>query len=160
MSSRVGPGQAGIPIEMHGAPTSVVDPFKQNASDDPEAVEAAKQALQKRNGGTYGWDAKTKIFERFPVERLAAPHSPMGDSLGNARHLEQPVSRPRERRARMRSNSPSRGDPSEPDLPERLSADERRELKAKVDARRRELVKASEKVERSLDREWRRESAA
>jgi hypothetical protein len=71
-----------------------------------------------------------------------------------------PATRPREQRARTRSTSPSRGSPDDlGDLPHRLSADERRELKAKVDARRREVVGATEKVERSLERHWRENAA-
>jgi hypothetical protein len=72
-----------------------------------------------------------------------------------------PATRPREQRARTRSTSPSRGSPDDlGDLPHRLSADERRWLKTKIDARRREIVRASERAERSLERERRRESAA
>jgi hypothetical protein len=157
MSSRVDPGQqaAGVTFELTGAPEHIVAAFQRNASDDPEAAEAAKQRLQARDGTPYSWDSETKLFERLP----AVVHSPMGDSLGNALRL-QTATRPRERRARSRSSAPTRGSPDDlGDLPHRLSADERRLLKAKVDARRRELVAASDRAERSLEREWRRATA-
>jgi hypothetical protein len=75
----------------------------------------------------------------------------------------EPETRPRKRRARSRSTAPTRGPPDDPgELPQRLSADERRELKKRIDARRRELVAAPEqadKVERSLERHWREDAA-
>lgn len=59
-----------------------------------------------------------------------------------------------------RSTAPTRGDPDDlGDLPHRLTADERRALKEKVDARRRELVAASDRAERSLEREWRKDAS-
>jgi hypothetical protein len=72
----------------------------------------------------------------------------------------EPETRPQKRRARSRSTAPTRGPPDEPgELPQRLTADERRALKIKIDARRREVVRATKKVEHSLERHW-RESAA
>jgi hypothetical protein len=70
------------------------------------------------------------------------------------------AARPRERRVRRSHGSASRGDPSEPP-PARppLTAAERNYLRARIDARRREVVRATDKVERSLERHW-RESAA
>jgi hypothetical protein len=71
-----------------------------------------------------------------------------------------PETRPRKRRARSGSTAPTRGPPDEPgELPHPLTADQRRELKAKVDARWREVVRATEKVERSLERHWRENAA-
>jgi hypothetical protein len=72
------------------------------------------------------------------------------------------ATRPRERRAR-RSGSSRGGPSSESDPPPPrppLTRAERDYLRGKIDARRREIVAASERAERSLEREWRRESAA
>jgi hypothetical protein len=158
MSSRVEPGQqaAGVAFELTGAPEWVVTAFQRNASNDPEAVEAAKQSLEKRDGAPYSYDPETKLFERRPPKkRSPVVHVP---------ERREPVARPRERRAvARRASTSSRGSPdgSEPPLDRpRLTRAERAALKAKVDARRREIVRASERAERSLEREWRRESAA
>jgi hypothetical protein len=65
--------------------------------------------------------------------------------------------RPRERRARRAGSSrdgPSSSESDPPPAGPRLTRAERAALKDKVDARRRELVAASEKVERSLERHW------
>jgi hypothetical protein len=74
--------------------------------------------------------------------------------------VASPAARPRERRVRRSRGSASRGDPSEPP-PARapLAAAERAYLRAKIDARRREVVRATEKVERSLERHWREDAA-
>jgi hypothetical protein len=140
---------------MVGVPEHVLAAWKANASDDPEAVEVAKQRLQKRDaeGTPYTWDPETKLFER--LQRLpAVVHVP---------ERREPVARPRERRAvARRASTSSRGSPdgSEPPLDRpRLTRAERVALKAKVDARRRELVAASERVERSLERHWRKDAA-
>jgi hypothetical protein len=133
-----------------GTPAHVLAAWKANASDDPEAVESAKQTLQARDGAEYAWDSKTKIFERLPMPVAAATVR------------RTPVASPGEQGQRGRTSSaPTRGSPDDlADLPQRLSADERRALKAKVDARRREVVRATEKVERSLERHWRKDAAA
>jgi hypothetical protein len=144
----------GIAIELVGAPAHVLAAFQQNASNDPEAVEAAKQRLEKRDGAPYSYDPETKLFERLPaVVHVPKRREPVAPT-------ETGATRPRERRARSRSTAPTRGSPDDSgDLPQRLSADERRALKAKVDARRREVVKASERAERSLELAWRRATA-
>jgi hypothetical protein len=141
-----------VTIELVGVPKRVVAAFQQNASDDPEAVESAKRALHERDGETYAWDSKTKFFTRLPAPVAAATVR------------RSPVASPGEQGRRGRSSSAStRGSPDDPgELPQRLSADERRELKKRIDARRRELVAAPEQadtVERSLERHWREDAA-
>jgi hypothetical protein len=155
MSSRVDPGQqaAGVTFEFSGdrVPEHVIAAAQANASDDAEAVEAAKQRLQKRHGVLFSWDVKTKLFERLPAVVVHVPER------------REPVARPRERRAvARRASTSSRGSPdgSEPPLDRPLTRAERDYLRARVDARRREVVRATEKVERSLERHWRKDAAA
>jgi hypothetical protein len=156
MSSRVEPGDKPqvVTAELVGVPEHILAAWKANASDDPEAVEVAKQRLEARDGVPYTWDAETKLFERLPAVVHVVVHVP---------ERREPVARPRERRAvARRASTSSRGSPdgSEPPLDRpRLTRAERDALKAKVDARRRELVRASEKVERSLERHWRKDAA-
>jgi hypothetical protein len=154
MSSRVEHGHqaAGIPFEFTGAPEWVVEAAKRNASKDPEAFEAAKQRLQERHGVPFSWDPETKLFERLPAGVVHVPE--------RREPVASPAARPRERRVRRSRGSTSRGDPSEPP-PARppLTAAERAYLRARIDARRREVVRATEKVERSLERHWKEDAA-
>jgi hypothetical protein len=154
-ATKFAPHRPAVTFEFSGVPEHVVATAQANASDAPEAVEVAKQRLQERDaeGAPYTWDPKTKLFER--LQRLpAVVHVP---------ERREPVARPRERRAvARRASTSSRGSPdgSEPPLDRpRLTRAERDALKAKVDARRREVVRASEKVERSLERHWREATA-
>jgi hypothetical protein len=75
-----------------------------------------------------------------------------------------PATRPREQRARRASTSSraSSDDPSpEPDPPldRPLTRAQRDYLRGEIDKRRREVVRATEKVERSLERHWRENAA-
>jgi hypothetical protein len=70
------------------------------------------------------------------------------------------AARPRESRARRASTSsrasPGGSDPDEPPHLDRpLTRAQRDYLRAEIDKRRRELVAASDRAERSLEREWR-----
>jgi hypothetical protein len=137
-----------------GTPVHVLAAWKANASNDPEAVEAAKQRLQKRDGHRYAWSAATKVFTRLP----AIVHVPVRrEPVANAGEQGQ-RSGGRPRRAGSSRDGPSSESDPPPARP-RLTRAERAALKAKVDARRREVVRATEKVERSLERHWRKDAA-
>jgi hypothetical protein len=155
MSSRVVPGQ------QDGWLDNDVD--EADAFDDPrwEAIDP---------GPVLGREQAAQWLERRDQRLEAARMRLTGSTLPRPRppvvHVPQrrePERRPRKRRARSRSTAPTRGPPDDSgELPHRLTADERRALKEKVDARRRELVAAPEqadKVERSLERHWREDAA-
>jgi hypothetical protein len=150
---RVGPGQQAAWLDD--------DVDDDVAFDDPtwEAIDA---------GPVLGREQAARWLERREQRLEAARMRLTGSTqprqpIVHVPERRKPVARPRERRARSRSTAPTRGSPDDSgDLPHRLTADERRALKKKVDARRRELGAApeqAEKVERSFERHW-KESAA
>ena len=100
--------RAVLTAEFAGAPDAFVAAWKARASDDPQAVADAKQALEERDGVSYSWSSQTKEFApalRFTKRRIAIVHVP---------ERRENIARPRERRAssRQRARAPTGDDPS------------------------------------------------
>jgi hypothetical protein len=147
-TSRVEPGQAGTTFKFTCVPKYVVV--------DPESV-------TNRSGVRYATiEPGPPVTAPLGYATIELRRAPSCGLVAAAPRRQATTSRRGRARTARRSGSSSRDGPSgssEPPLHRRpLTPDERRWLKAKVDARRREVVRATEKVERSLEREWRRAS--
>jgi hypothetical protein len=160
MSSRVEPGQQSAWLDNGVADEDAFDDPAWEPLDDTAPVlgreEAARWLVkrgQRQEAARMRLSGSTQPRPPAPVVRVPERREPVA----------VPATRPRERRARRAGSSRDGPSSSESDLPParpRLTAADRAALKKKVDARRREIVAASERAERSLEREWRRESAA